>query len=114
MAYVYMLECGDGSLYTGITTDLAKRLRDHVDKTSACAKYTRYRTVKRLAMVWETPALNDARKLEYAIHRLTRPQKDALLADLSLFPALFPKLAPDAFHPLPDKRLEDYIKKDAE
>ena len=93
MAYVYMLECGDGSLYTGITTDLAKRLRDHVDKT---------------------PALNDARKLEYAIHRLTRSQKDALLADLSLFPALFPKLAPDAFHPLPDKRLEDYIKKDAE
>ncbi len=114
MAYVYILECGDGSLYTGIATDLTKRVRDHIDKTPACAKYTRYRTVERLAMVWEAPTLNDARKLEYAIHRLTRPQKNALLADLSLFAALFPKLAEVAFIPLPDKTLEEYIKKDAE
>lgn len=53
-AYVYMLLCGDGSLYTGITTDMHKRMRDHVNKTAACAKYTRHRTVTALAAAWQT------------------------------------------------------------
>ena len=37
--YVYMLRCGDGSLYTGSTTDVARRLREHQNGTGA--KYTR-------------------------------------------------------------------------
>ena len=44
--YVYMLRCGDGSLYTGSTTDVARRLREHQNGTGA--KYTRWPTQRRL------------------------------------------------------------------
>ena len=46
--YVYMLRCGDGSLYTGSTTDVARRLREHQNGTGA--KYTRARPPVSLAL----------------------------------------------------------------
>ena len=39
--YVYLLRCADGSLYTGMTPDIARRLRQHVERLPGCAKYTR-------------------------------------------------------------------------
>ena len=51
--YVYMLRCGDGSLYTGSTTDVARRLREHQNGTGA--KYTRTRPPVTLAYTEEAP-----------------------------------------------------------
>ena len=40
MYYTYILRCKDNSLYTGITTDLERRVREHITKDEKCAKYT--------------------------------------------------------------------------
>ena len=58
--YVYMLCCGDGSLYTGSTTDVARRLREHQNGTGA--KYTRARPPVSLAYTEETEIGADRRR----------------------------------------------------
>ena len=74
---VYMVRCRDGSLYTGITTDLTKRLRAHAAGTAS--KYTRARLPMTLA--WSAPAASEsaARKREAAIKRLSRQDKTKLI-----------------------------------
>lgn len=106
-AYVYMLLCGDGSLYTGITTDMRKRMRDHVNKTAACAKYTRHRTVTALAAAWQTTDMTAARRLEWALHHTDRPTKDALVAAPDTVTSVFPKLTEHTYIAL-TASLEDY------
>jgi putative endonuclease len=75
---VYILECSDGSLYTGSTNDLEKRLHEHNHLKSA-AKYTRSRRPVKLVYSESLASLNDARKREYAIKTLTRKQKLELI-----------------------------------
>ncbi len=82
---VYIIECRDGSLYTGITCDIVRRLFQH--NTGHAARYTRGRgpVILRHCEGYATRAL--ALKREWAIKRLTRAQKQTLLspaADLSL------------------------------
>ncbi|HZJ52624.1 MAG TPA: GIY-YIG nuclease family protein [Myxococcaceae bacterium] len=74
---VYMLRCGDGSLYTGATNDLEARLRVHC--TGRGAAYTRSRLPVRL--VYAEPAVDRSAALrrEWALKRLTRPEKLALV-----------------------------------
>ena len=48
MYYVYMLRCTDNSLYTGITTDLERRMSEHFSKDKKCAKYTRRHNAKKM------------------------------------------------------------------
>jgi putative endonuclease len=73
---VYLLRCRDGSLYTGITNDLARRLALHASgKASA---YTRARRPLALAYQELVPDRGSALKREAAIRRLTRMQKLAL------------------------------------
>ena len=79
--YVYLLRCADGSLYTGMTPDIARRLRQHVGRLPGCAKYTRSHPVTALALLLTTDTATTARQLEARIKRLTRAQKDALIAD---------------------------------
>lgn len=74
---VYLLRCGDGSLYTGITNDLAKRLRAHVAGTASA--YTRSRRPLRLAYQESAPDRSAAQRREAAIRRLTRAAKLALV-----------------------------------
>lgn len=71
--YTYMVECGDGSLYTGWTTDLAKRLLTH--NRGEGAKYTRSRLPVRLVYYEEHATKQEAMQREYAIKQLTRKQK---------------------------------------
>ena len=52
--YVYLLRCADGSLYTGMTPDIARRLRQHVERLPGCAKYTRSHPVTALALLLTT------------------------------------------------------------
>ena len=77
--YVYMLHCGDGSLYTGSTTDVARRLREHQNGTGA--KYTRARPPVTLAYTEEAPDRSAAQCREAAIKKLPRERKLALIKD---------------------------------
>ena len=73
---VYLLRCRDGSLYTGITNDLTRRLTLHASgKASA---YTRSRRPLALAYQEVLPDRGSALRREAAIRRLTRLQKLAL------------------------------------
>ena len=78
MYFVYMLRCGDGSLYTGSTTDLSRRLAAH--RSGHGAKYTRGRLPLELVYWEEMPDWPSALRREAAIKRLTRSEKLALLA----------------------------------
>ena len=79
MYYVYMLRCTDNSLYTGITTDLERRMSEHFSKDKKCAKYTRRHNAKKMEMAWETENRILASKLEYYIKTLSKAQKEELI-----------------------------------
>lgn len=79
-AFVYIVKCQDGSLYTGITKDLKKRMGEHYHKTGKGAKYTRSRQVVTIMMVWEAKTYSSAAKLEYRIKRLGRRDKLKVIA----------------------------------
>ncbi len=70
---VYILECGDGSLYTGITNDLPKRLRAHEEGKGA--KYTRSHLPVKLVYTEECPDKGSALRRELAIKALSREEK---------------------------------------
>jgi putative endonuclease len=75
---VYLLRCSDGSLYTGITNDLPKRLKAHA--AGRASKYTRSRLPVRLAYSEPLEYKSAALKREAAIKRLRRAEKDKLVA----------------------------------
>lgn len=79
MAYIYMVRCEDGSLYTGIAKDVKRRVREHYYKKKSGAKYTKSRSVRSLEMVWETKEWSHAAKLEVRIKGLTKPEKEELI-----------------------------------
>lgn len=76
---VYILRCADGTLYTGISTDLAARLATH--NAGKGARYTRSRLPVRLAWKKECATESVARKREAAIKRLTRQEKQLLISN---------------------------------
>lgn len=75
--YLYILRCGDGTLYTGITTDVPKRLEQH--RTGKGAKYTRGRSPLELVYQEECGNHSEALKRELAVKKLTREQKEVLI-----------------------------------
>ena len=74
---VYMLRCGDGTLYTGCTNDLPRRLEAH--RSGRVANYTRSRPPVALAYREEVPDRSAALRREAAIKRLSRREKLALV-----------------------------------
>ena len=76
---VYILECGDGTLYTGITDDLERRLKAHAQGKGA--KYTRGRGPLKLRYREELPDKGAALKREYAIKQLSKAEKMALFPE---------------------------------
>lgn len=77
MWYVYILECNDGTLYTGITNDLEKRILTH--NKGKGAKYTKTRLPVKLRVSFEAEDRSKASKEEYRIKQLTREEKLKLL-----------------------------------
>ena len=77
---VYMLRCADGSLYTGITTDVARRVAEHNGVGALGARYTRSRRPVALVYVESAHDRADASRREAAIKRLDRVRKLALCA----------------------------------
>lgn len=76
--YVYIVECADGSLYTGITTDVDRRLLEH-NYSFKSAKYTRSRRPVRLVWTKEVANRSEASKEECRIKRLKRKEKMKLI-----------------------------------
>jgi len=76
--FVYILECSDGSLYTGITKDIAKRLDEHNSKDIG-AKYTKARRPVKLVYQESSKDRSSASKREYEIKKFTRSQKLQLI-----------------------------------
>lgn len=71
--YVYILECFDKTLYTGITNNLEKRILAHNNKKGA--KYTRSRTPVTLLKYFEVSDKSAALKMEYQIKQLPKDKK---------------------------------------
>ena len=71
--YVYILECIDGSFYTGVTNDLDKRMEAHANGTGS--KYVRHKGFKGLLRVKECESKSDACKCEYHIKQLLKYDK---------------------------------------
>ena len=94
MNYTYILRCADGTLYTGWTTDLEKRLAEH--NAGRGAKYTRSRRPVRLYYYETYPTKGEAMRREAAIKKLTRQ-------NWSLGPCLWPAV------PVPAKFWQPFI-----
>ena len=77
--YLYILRCRDGSLYTGITTDVDKRFAAH--NTGKGAKYTRGRGPLEIVYREKCGDHSTALKRELELKKLTRPEKEALLQE---------------------------------
>jgi putative endonuclease len=78
---VYILKCADGSLYTGITTDLEKRLKKHEGGTGA--KYTKGRGPYKIVFSEIHSDKSSASKRESSIKNLTRPAKLEMIRQAS-------------------------------
>ena len=78
MNYTYMLKCSDGTLYTGWTNDLDKRVEAH--NSGKGAKYTKARRPVELVYYEKFETKEQAMKREYAIKQLGRKEKQKLIA----------------------------------
>jgi putative endonuclease len=81
--YVYIVECIDGSLYCGITTDISRRLHEH-NETRRGSKYVRSRRPAILKHKEATNCRSSALKRENIIKKMSRIKKLELIRDFSL------------------------------
>ena len=77
---VYIIRCGDNSLYTGISNDVAKRFAVHQSGKAQAAKYTRTRHPLQLVFTKEIGTKSAASRVEYYLKKLTKKQKERLVA----------------------------------
>ena len=77
--YLYVVRCGDDTLYTGITTDLARRLSEH-NTSKRGAKYTKTRRPINLIYYELYQSRSNAQKAECKFKKLTREQKEKKIA----------------------------------
>lgn len=77
ISYTYIVECSDGTYYTGWTKDIEKRIKAHNEGKGA--KYTRPRTPVKLVYLEESGTRQQAMQREAQIKRLTRRQKEQLI-----------------------------------
>ena len=75
--YVYMIRCEDSSVYTGITTDVARRFKEHIEGRGA--KYTRNRKPVKIETVFFVGSRSEASKLEYFIKTFSKKEKENII-----------------------------------
>ncbi len=73
MYFVYLLECSDKSIYTGITTDIKRRFEEH--RSGKGGHFTRSRKVTKVLYTEEQPSRSEALKREAQIKSWSRPKK---------------------------------------
>ena len=76
--FLYVLQCSDDSYYTGVTTDLNRRLKEH-NTSNRGAKYTRARRPVKLIYFSEHKDRSSAQKSEYMFKQMTRKQKEEII-----------------------------------
>lgn len=79
MYYTYMIRCSDNSIYTGMTSNLEKRVEEHLTKNKNGAKYTKSHNAVKLEIAWKSKNKSLACKLEYYLKKLTKYQKENLI-----------------------------------
>lgn len=84
MYYTYILRCEDNSLYTGITTDIERRLKEHREKGQKTAKYTLTHKAVKMEISWQSENRIIASKLEFYLKKLTKKQKENLIVNPQL------------------------------
>lgn len=77
MYFLYLLRCGDGTLYAGITTDLKRRFREH--RQGKGGRYTRAKKAVKIIYTEKWASRSQASKREAEIKKLSRAQKVALI-----------------------------------
>ena len=82
--FIYLVRCKDGTLYTGIATDVARRLAEHDGSTGRGAKYLRGRQPLELLLARELGSRESALRVEHRIKRLPRAGKESLVRDVTL------------------------------
>ena len=78
--YVYMVRCADNSLYSGITTDISRRISEHNLDDKLAAKYTRVRRPVKLAYSQICSTRSEASQKEYQLKKLTKQKKEQLVS----------------------------------
>ncbi len=78
MHWVYIVQCSDGTYYTGYTTDLDRRIKEH-NESKKGAKYTRARRPVTLQYVESYESRQEACRREYEIKQFSRKQKEKLI-----------------------------------
>jgi len=78
--YLYIVSCSDGSLYTGITTDVERRVLEHNDGPNG-ARYTRAKRPVTLCFTMPFPSRSEASKAEHKVKKLSRSQKERLISN---------------------------------
>ena len=91
--FLYLLECSDGSVYTGIATDVAKRFEKHASGLGA--RYTRSRKPVRVLASFELTDRASASRAEYWVKRLTPAQKRVLAAGERTLESVLPLPEPE-------------------
>ncbi|NME36398.1 MULTISPECIES: GIY-YIG nuclease family protein [Fusobacterium] len=75
--YVYMLRCQDDSIYTGITKNVEKRYKQHMEGKGA--KYTRSHKCKKIEVIFEEENKSNAAKLEYFLKQKSKIEKEKII-----------------------------------
>jgi putative endonuclease len=110
MYFTYVLQCADGSYYTGFAKHLNRRMHEHAEKLPQCARYTRTHGAVALAALWASGSRSEACRLESLIKTLTRVQKEALFAQPEALGRWFEgKIDGQAYAPRPRVTLADCL-----
>ena len=83
MYYVYMLRCVNNSIYTGITTDVERRFKEHIRGVGA--KYTKVNKVTKIEKVFVVQNVSEALKVEREIKKLPKLTKEKLIMESDFF-----------------------------
>jgi putative endonuclease len=97
--FLYMLECADGSVYTGIAIDVAARFAQHANGTGA--RYTRSRKPVQVLVQFEFADRASASSAEYWVKRLSPAQKRALASGARTLESVLPEVPPEVMPETP-------------
>lgn len=111
MYHIYIIECEHGELYTGITTDISRRMKEHFFQTEKCARFTKSHKAISLKALWITDTRSSASKLEWRIKKLAKSEKNQLIESNENFSYFFKDLLSDNYSRLSDFNINDMLNK---
>ena len=106
---IYVLHCTGDTLYTGITPDLRRRMRQHCGQLAGGAKYTRSHPPEELLQVWSTETRTAAARFEYAFKQLPLQPEAAASGITEQWQTVLPELAEETYLPAEHLPLQSYL-----